>query len=139
MSIRCSVARASWKGSVIGDGELPDAWWFRPDGHKMTRSDWDEGEPALGLFLNGDAIPSPGPHGERVRDDSFVLLFNACSDEREFMLPRERMGLVWELELSTAGRAGSEFGGAGSDSARHDAHTAVTLPSHSMLVLRRAE
>ena len=49
---------------VVGDGVLPDAWWFRTDGHKMTRVDWDQGEPALGLFLNGDAIPIPGPHGD---------------------------------------------------------------------------
>ena len=100
----------------------------------MTRVDWDQGEPALGLFLNGDAIPIPGPHGERVRDDSFLLLFNACSDEREFTLPRERMGLAWELELCTADAAA---GGAGSEPARHAAHTSVSLPSHSILVLRR--
>ncbi len=120
------------EGSVIGDSVLPDAWWFRPDGHKMTRSDWDEGDPSLGLFLNGEAIPSPGPHGERVRDDSFVLLFNASGDEREFMLPRAHMGLAWELELCTADPAAAR------GSARHEAHTAVTVPSHSILVLRRA-
>ena len=31
-----------------------------------------------------------------------MLLFNACSDEREFTLPRERMGRGWKLELCTA-------------------------------------
>jgi len=128
------------EGSVVGDGVLPDAWWFRPDGHKMTRHDWEQGEPALGLFLNGDAIPDPGPRGEPVRDDSFVLLFNASGEEQEFMLPRPRMGKVWELELSTAdptaGRAGG--GWAGGESPRHEAHTAVALPGRSMLVLRRA-
>jgi glycogen operon protein len=123
------------EGSVVGDGVLPDAWWFRTDGHKMTRVDWDQGEPALGLFLNGDAIPIPGPHGERVRDDSFVLLFNACSDEREFTLPRERMGLTWELELCTADPVA---GASGSDRARYDAHTSVSLRRYSILVLRRA-
>jgi glycogen operon protein len=126
------------EGSGV-DGVLPDAWWFRADGHKMTRHDWDEGEPALGLFLNGNAIPSPGPHGERVTDDSFVLLFNACGEEREFTLPRARMGRAWEPAISTAERAGVDLAGAGSESERYEAHTAVALPSHSMLVLRRAE
>jgi len=121
------------EGSVLGDDVLPDAWWFRTDGYKKTRVDWEKGEPALGLFLNGDAIPSPGPHGERVSDDSFVLLFNAVGEEREFMLPREPMGLVWELELSTVDPAAAQ------GSERHDAHTTVTLPSRSILVLRRAE
>jgi len=122
------------QGSIVGDAGLPDAWWFRTDGHKKTRVDWNEGEPALGLFLNGDAIPSPGPRGERVRDDSFVLLFNAVGDEREFMLPRPRMGRAWELELSTVDPTA---GAGGAEVPRYNAHTTVTLPGHSMLVLRR--
>ena len=33
---------------------LPDAWWFRPDGRKMTRDDWDRHDNhVVGLFLNG--------------------------------------------------------------------------------------
>jgi isoamylase len=121
------------EGSATGDSPLPDAWWFRPDGHKMTRRDWDEGEPALGLFLNGDAIPSLGPEGETVRDDSFLLLFNACPDDRDFMIPRQNLGAAWELAVSTAD-PDAEPG-----SVRHDARTAVTIPAHSMLVLKRAE
>jgi glycogen operon protein len=120
------------EGSVAGDSKLPDAWWFRPDGLRMTRRDWDEGEPALGLFLNGDAIPSPGPRGEQVRDDSFLLLFNACPEKRELRLPRQRMGKEWALEISTA-EPWTEPGGQ-----VLAAHSWVTLPGHSMLVLRRS-
>ena len=83
------------------DGPLPDVWWFRPDGRKMTSRDWEHGEAVLGMFLNGDAIPTPGRHGERITDDSFVLLFNAHGEDREFVLPRKRMGTRWELELCT--------------------------------------
>ena len=43
---------------------LPDVWWFRADGRKMTRRDWQGGEHVLGMFLNGREIPTPGPHGE---------------------------------------------------------------------------
>jgi isoamylase len=120
------------EGEPAGDSPLPDAWWFRPDGHKMTRQDWDQGERAIGLFLNGDAIPTPGPHGEVVRDASFLLLFNAVPEDREFMLPRARMGEAWELVLSSADPDAEE------GSVRHEAHTSVALLSHSMLVLRRA-
>ena len=121
------------EGSGATDGELPDAWWFRPDGHKMTKGDWDEGEPALGLFLNGDAIPTLGPQGQSVRDDSFLLLFNACGEDREFTLPRSPMGERWAVELSTAD-AGLEAGGA-----EHAAHSALTLTGHSLLVLKRVQ
>jgi pullulanase/glycogen debranching enzyme len=53
---------------TMGSG-LPDAWWFRSDGRKMTRRDWQSGEPVLGLFLNGEEIPNPGParRGHRGR------------------------------------------------------------------------
>ena len=81
---------------------LPDVWWFRTDGRKMTSRDWQHGEAVLGMFLNGEAILTPGPHGEEIEDDSFVLLFNAHDEDREFKLPRKRMGARWELELCTA-------------------------------------
>jgi glycogen operon protein len=112
--------------------ELPDAWWFRLDGRKMTKSDWEEGDPVLGLFLNGDAIPNPGPRGEQIRDDSFLVLFNACGEERTFTLPRARFGEAWALELST-GTPDAEPGSAG-----YPARAEVTLEGRSLLVLKRA-
>ena len=41
-----------------GKGELlPDVWWMRPDGRRMTRRDWDNLESrAIGVFLNGDEL-----------------------------------------------------------------------------------
>ena len=42
------------RGSPSG---LPDAWWFRPDGPRMTAADWQNpGAHALGVFLNGRGI-----------------------------------------------------------------------------------
>jgi glycogen operon protein len=54
------------------------------------------------MFLNGEEIATPGPHGERIVDDSFIALFNANGDGRTFTLPNRRFGQRWELELSTA-------------------------------------
>jgi isoamylase len=121
------------EGSVAGDAKLPDAWWFRPDGHKMTNHDWNDGPPAVGLFLNGEAIPTPGPQGEMVIDDTFLLLFNASPAEVDFVLPRPRLGQTWALELSTFDPA------AEADSETYAAHTQLVLAAHSLLVLRRTE
>ena len=30
---------------------LPDAWWFRPDGARMARRDWEQADGTLGIFL----------------------------------------------------------------------------------------
>ncbi|HLH14193.1 MAG TPA: glycogen debranching protein GlgX [Solirubrobacteraceae bacterium] len=118
------------EGAIDGEA-LPDAWWFRPDGYKMTKKDWGGSEPVLGLFLNGETIPNLGPQGQEIIDDSFLLLFNACGDDREFILPRKYMGAGWVLELSTADPT-AEPG-----ASRHDPHSAVTVPGRSMLVLKR--
>src|SRR5439155_25405321 len=80
---------------------LPDVWWFRSDGAKMTRRDWQDGAHSLGMFLNGREIPTRGPQGQEIVDDSFIVLFNAEAEACAFMLPRTRSGIQWELELST--------------------------------------
>jgi isoamylase len=119
-------------GKELKGSGLPDVWWFRPDGRKMTRRDWQSGEPVLGMFLNGLEIPTPGPRGEDIEDDSFVLLFNAHGEDRVFMLPRRRFGAQWALELSTADPQ-AEAG-----SVRFGARTEINVLSHSILVLKRA-
>lgn len=116
---------------LMGSG-LPDVWWFRTDGRRMTRRDWQSGEAVLGVFLNGAEIPTPGPHGEEIADDSFLLLFNAHGEDRVFMLPPRRFGARWALELSTDDPA-AEPG-----SAAYGARTEVPVTSRSIVVLKRA-
>ena len=81
---------------------LPDAWWFRPDGARMARRDWDQADGSLGIFLNGEEISSPSPRGERVVDDSFIVLVNAHLDPVDIVLPARRFGARWAVELSSA-------------------------------------
>jgi glycogen operon protein len=89
------------EGSDPEGSGLPDVWWFRADGRRMTKRDWNE-QRTIGMFLNGQEIAAPGPHGERVEDDSFLLLFNAHHEDVTFTLPTRRFGATWELELTTA-------------------------------------
>jgi isoamylase len=89
-------------GEATGSSRLPDAWWFRPDGRRMTRADWRRNGHDIGLFLDGQGVPYPTCHGERIADDSFLLLFNAYHEDVEFALPARRYGQTWALELGTA-------------------------------------
>ncbi len=128
----CTFRRESFLvGAEINGSDLPDVWWFRADGRKMTSRDWQHGEAVLGMFLNGQAILTPGPHGEEVEDDSFVLLFNAHDQDRMFKLPRRRMGTRWELELTTADPA------AQAGSASYAAQEQINVTAHSITILKR--
>jgi glycogen operon protein len=88
-------------GKAVNGSGLPDVWWFRPDGRRMTRHDWEVGGGLLGVFLNGREIADRTPEGEPIAGDSFLVLFNATPEAAEFRLPPRRFGLHWTLELAT--------------------------------------
>jgi glycogen operon protein len=113
-----------------GKGEvLPDVWWMRPDGRRMTRRDWDNLESrAIGVFLNGNELKAETSQGDEVRDDSFLILFNAHFEDISFRLPARRFGTRWEVVLST-GRCEAERLVPGGE---------VAVEQRSLAVLRRA-
>jgi glycogen operon protein len=120
-------------GHGQGGPDLPDIWWFRPDGRRMTRADWQRVDSrTLGVFLNGEQLRTPGPRGEPIVDDSFVVLFNAHHEPLPFRLPARRFGARWRQVLSTT-QARPEEG-----SRTHAARADVDVDARSILLLRRA-
>ena len=67
----------------------------------MTKDDWESGERTVGMFLNGEEIASPDEKGQRILDESFLLLFNAHGEDVPFTLPNRRFGELWAMVLST--------------------------------------
>lgn len=64
----------------------------------MTQRDWDSAQArALTVFLNGNAISEPGPRGESIHDDSFLLMFNASPSRWSSSSPPDsaRSGRPW--------------------------------------------
>jgi isoamylase len=109
---------------------LPDVWWFRPDGRRMGKRDWERGDAySLGVFLNGREIPTKTPRGEDVVDDTFILLLNAWHEDMEFALPARRFGANWQLVLTTADPDAPD--------AVYRARETVAVPARSLLLLRR--
>jgi len=112
--------------SVIGD-----IAWFTPAGEHMTQGDWQVGYArSLTVFLNGEAIVEPDPRGQRVTDDSFLLLFNGHHEDMDFTFPPQDYGERWEVVLDTAAPVVV-------DRPSHKAGERVRLESRSILVLRR--
>ncbi|MFE9814555.1 glycogen debranching protein GlgX [Streptomyces sp. NPDC005773] len=113
--------------------ELSDIAWFTPEGQEMTQRDWQAAHAkALTVFLNGHAISEPGPRGERISDDSFLLMFNASAETLEFAVPVNH-GRQWLAVVDTA-RPDGVLTGAGPKVAAGDR---VTLVGRSMVVLQR--
>jgi isoamylase len=111
---------------------LPDVWWFRPDGRRMTQRDWQQPSVhVLGVFLNGQEIADRTPRGEPIEDDCFLLLFNAHHEDMTFTLPARRFGGTWVHELCTFRPALEP--GAESWPSRGE----VVVPARSMKLLRR--
>jgi isoamylase len=117
-------------GKEVKGSGLPDVWWFRPDGRRMTQKDWQRPDAhTLGVFLNGKEIPQRTPDGEEISDDSFLLLFNAYGGPITFTLPTRRFGARWAVEIAT---------GEGAPEGPVAARAQVTVDGRSLVLLRRA-
>ena len=138
--------RRFFRGRLIrgGRNRLGDIAWFTLAGEEITRGggetreemtgdDWDAWfAKSLTVFLNGRAISEPDRRGERVQDDSFLLLFNASEEDLRFVIPPRRYGPRWCKVLDTA-FAATDF-----DAERPvEPGDAITVINHSVQLLRR--
>jgi glycogen operon protein len=95
--------RRFFRGKPAGDGYLSDITWLTPSGREITDQDWATPYArAMTVFLNGDALTEPDPHGEPVRDDSFLVMLSADRDALEFTVPNRKYGECWAVVLDTA-------------------------------------
>ncbi|WP_182906622.1 glycogen debranching protein GlgX [Microbispora sp. H13382] len=110
--------RRFFHGRTVGGGSR-DIVWLTPSGTEMTDSDWHTGyAKSLGVYVNGEAIGEPGPRGERIRDETFLLLINAHHESLTFALPGAELGAAWRPVLDTA-----------DESVRDDPYAEESLPA----------
>jgi isoamylase len=109
-----------------------DLGWCKPDGAEMSDDDWDDAAsaPAVGIFLNGDAITDRDRRGQRVTDDSFLLLFNGHADAIDWTLPKQ-WGQWWELITDT--------GDPGQEGAALESSETLQVAGRSVVVLQRRD
>jgi glycogen operon protein len=95
--------RRKWfQGLPIHGSTVIDVGWFNTDGSEMTDEQWQVGyTKSLSVFLNGEGIGTPGPRGERIIDESFLLFFNAHFEAIEFSLPVMLNHRTWGVVIDT--------------------------------------
>ena len=115
-------------GETVRSG-LPDVIWFGCDGQEMGNGDWErEDAHALGVFLNGDEIPSHDRDGNPIEGGSFLLLFNAHHEPLAFTVP-DGLGDEWETVIDSDAEANYPSTSNPGD--------CLDINSHSLLILRR--
>ena len=83
-------------------GGPKDIVWLHPTGREMVDEDWaDSSLTAVGAFISGSPLRSPGPHGEQQLDKSFVLWTNAADHPLDIDLPVNEWVETGEVVLST--------------------------------------
>ncbi|MGB6603058.1 MAG: glycogen debranching protein GlgX [Steroidobacteraceae bacterium] len=91
------------QGLQIPGEEVKDIAWFAPAGNEMTEAEWQQPfARALGVYLAGVALQRLDRRGRRLKDDNFLLLFNAHYEPITFALPRFQAGHRWRRVLDTA-------------------------------------
>ena len=126
--------RRRWfKGPSTTSRATADIAWFKPDGVEMSEQDWAEWfAKSFAVFLNGHALGQRDEDGRLVRDDSFLLLFNAHVDGVTFTVPEVSSGKRWSPIIDTADPEGFVEG-----APDLEAGTATERPGLSLLVMQR--
>ncbi|CAM5681780.1 Glycogen operon protein GlgX [Streptomyces tendae] len=113
--------------------ELSDIAWFTPEGAEITQRDWNSARAsALTVFLNGNAISEPGPRGERIADDSFLLMFNASPKPLDFAVPVDQAAVEVVVDTALATGVPADTG------PKVQAGERLTLVDRSLTVLAAA-
>jgi len=95
--------RQFFQGRKLRGGEVKDLTWFASDGKEMGDRTWKaDATRSLMVRLNGDSIEEVDAQGERVVDDTFLLLLNAYHDAVTFTLPPAPRRGRWERLLDTS-------------------------------------
>ena len=76
---------------------------MHPSGREMSEQDWyDTDLHAVGMFVSGDPLRSPGPRGEQQHDCSFLMWLNGgARSGRRSRCPRNEWVSHGEVVLST--------------------------------------
>ena len=123
--------RRFFQGASTGE-QIGDLAWLLPDGQQMqdTHWHWEEAR-AVAVFLNGDAITEPDERGDRVTDDSFLIMFNGHHEPVDFRLPTKEFGQTWGVAVDTTHPLGQD------GSKELQAESTVRIDGRSTLVLIR--
>ena len=106
--------QAFFLGRPVGAGSVKDLAWFGADGRELSDGDWfDPQVRTLGMYLDGQGIRTRGPRGERVVDDTFLVLLHTGGGDVDVTLPARPWADAWHVVVDTRVEDGAGTGTCG--------------------------
>lgn len=94
--------RKFFQGRSIRGSDIKDITWLRADGQEMTDEEWGSPGPScIGMLLRGDAMDEVDQNGDRVTDDTLLVILNSHQEPAQFNVPALLQGLLWEVLIDT--------------------------------------
>jgi isoamylase len=86
-----------------GEQGVKDLAWFGADGQELSDEQWfDPEQRTLAMYLDGCGIRMRGPQGERVEDDSLLLVLHTGDEDVEVVLPDRPWAGAYDVLLDTS-------------------------------------
>jgi glycogen operon protein len=83
--------------------DITEIVWLTPSGAEMTETEWNQHfARCLGVYLAGDNLKRTDRRGRPIRDDNFLVLFNAHYEKIDFVLPQLQYSAEWWTVLDTS-------------------------------------
>ncbi len=124
--------RRFFQGRQIRGSRVKDLTWYALDGTEMTDEQWQApGVRTLAVQYAGDAISDRGPHGERITDDTLLIILNADERPIAFTLPNHESARRWEVVFDTIHPSFTAAHG------EHDGGATYRVAERSVVCLRR--
>jgi isoamylase len=121
-----------FKGRDLRGNGMKDLTWFNPDGSEMDDAGWSaDFAKVLGVVFSGDSADLRSGTLEPIRDNTYLLYFNAHNEEVNVKLPSSRK-VRWRHILDTAVETGFFEGGV-----RRNGGARHVLPANSMSLFQQ--
>ena len=95
--------RKFYQDRVIHHSQVKDIAWYRTDGQEMTEEEWNAGwVKSLAVMLNGQTLDQVNEMGQRVSDDTFLVLLNSSHEGVTYTLPEGPHEHGWAMVLDSS-------------------------------------
>jgi glycogen operon protein len=85
-----------------GEQGVKDLAWFDACGTELSDGQWfDPAQATISMYLDGRGIRMRDPSGERVEDDSLLLVLHTGAEETAVVLPGEPWAMAYDVLLDT--------------------------------------